>query len=148
MVKLSEGNLRSLGKVISWRICLTISHVVNGFLATGSLVMGLKIAGAAAIINSILYWGHERSWNLTQWKRLYHISLRFTETHPRSLSKMISWRLLITCSNFFIPFFLTGSWGSATIFLGLATVVNMLIFWAHERAWNRVVWDKVVKDIS
>jgi uncharacterized membrane protein len=38
---------------------------------------------------------------------------------------------------------MTGSWGSAAAFLGIATVVNIALFYGHERLWNRFVWGKV-----
>ncbi len=62
-MKIIETNLRSIYKMISWRVLLTISHIITGFIVTGSWVMGLQIAGMAAIINSALYLGHERIWN-------------------------------------------------------------------------------------
>jgi uncharacterized membrane protein len=144
----NEAQLRTIFKVISWRVLLTISHIVNAFVVTGSLIMGLKIAGLATVINSILYWGHERAWNWFQWNRRVENNLKFVEGNPRSLGKMISWRILITSSNFVIPFILTGSWGAAVLFAGMATFVNMFIFWAHERVWNRVRYGKKVDGLQ
>jgi uncharacterized membrane protein len=146
MKKYNEGQLRTIFKVVSWRILLTISHIVNAFIATGSIMLGLKIAGVATVINSVLYWGHERVWNWIQWNRRSATESKFVEGNPRSLSKMISWRILITSSNFFIPYILTGSWGAAVIFAGMATFVNMFIFWAHERVWNRIKYGKNVNE--
>jgi uncharacterized membrane protein len=144
-MKFTEKHPRTIIKVITWRILLTISHVVNAFIITGSIVTGLKIAGLAAIINSILFWLHERAWNIAQWNRKADNNLEFYEGQPRSVSKIITWRVLITASNFIIPFIMTGSWGQAALFTGLATVVNMFIFWSHERIWNRITWGKTVK---
>jgi uncharacterized membrane protein len=141
-MKFTEKHPRTIGKVVSWRVLLTISHIVNGFIATGSLAVGLKIAGMALVINSALYWIHERVWNFLQWDRKENDKLTFNEGNPRSLSKMISWRVLITVSNFVIPFIITGSWGQAAIFTGLATVVNMVLYWGHERLWNWIRWGK------
>lgn len=140
-----ESQMRSIWKVISWRVLLTISHVVNGFVVTGSWTTGIQIAGLAAVINSLLFWLHERSWNRLQWNRKPE-DVVFTEGNPRTLGKIVSWRVLITMSNFVIPFIMTGSWGSAAMFLGLATIVNMILFYVHERVWNRINNGKVVKD--
>ena len=141
-MKYKETQTRSIVKVISWRVFITISHLVNAFIATGSLMLGLQIAGLATIINSFLFWAHERAWNYVQWNRNPDSKLTFKEGNIRSLSKIVTWRILITVSNFLIPFIITGSWGSAAIFAGLATVVNMIIFWAHERLWNWIKWGK------
>ena len=142
-MKFIENHPRTVAKVISWRVLLTISHIVNGFIVTGSWATGLQIAGLAAVINSVLYWGHERGWNFAQWNRKPSDGLMFHEGQPRTISKIVTWRVLITASNFLIPFIMTGSWGSAALFLGLATVVNIALFYGHERLWNRIVWGKV-----
>lgn len=144
MTMFKETQKRTVGKVVSWRVLLTISHIVNGFIATGSFVTGLQIAGLAAVINSVLFWAHERGWNIAQWNHKPAEEKLFVEGQPRTISKILTWRVLITASNFVIPFIVTGSWGQAVLFGGLATVVNMLLFWAHERAWNRLVWGKLV----
>ena len=144
----SETTIRSISKVISWRVVLTLSHIINAFVSTGNWILGLKIAGIAAVVNSLLYWTHERVWNYSQFGRHYTAHQLFQENNWRSSAKVISWRILITLSNFAIPFFITGSFTSAMIFLGLATLVNMLIFWSHERVWNRVSWGKKLKSNS
>ena len=141
-MKFTEQHPRTIAKVISWRVALTTSHIVNAFIVTGSWVTGLQIAGLAAVINSVLFWLHERTWNRAQWNRKPQEDLKFVEGQPRTVSKILTWRVLITASNFVIPFIITGSFGSAALFAGIATLVNMFIFWAHERIWNRVTWGK------
>ena len=142
-MKFEETQMRTIGKVVTWRVLLTISHIINGLVVTGSLAIGLKIAGWSLIINSALYWIHERAWNFFQWNRKPQDDRFFKDGHPRTTTKMITWRCLITLSNFFIPFFATGSWGQAALFTGVATIVNMALFYGHERAWNFVGWGKV-----
>ena len=146
MTAFTESQPRSIAKVITWRVLLTISHIVNAFIVTGSIITGLKIAGLAAVINSVLFWLHERVWNIIQWNRRKDDKIEFAEGQPRTISKVITWRILITVSNFVIPFIVTGSWGAAALFTGLATVVNMTLFWGHERAWNLVKWGKKLSD--
>ena len=141
----TEHHLRSITKVISWRIVLTASHVINGYIVSGNWATGLKIALLATIINSIIFWAHERSWNFFQWSRKPINNILFFEGHPRTVSKSVTWRILITISNFVIPFIMTGSFGSAAAFLGIATLVNIVIFYTHERLWNKISWGKLVK---
>jgi uncharacterized membrane protein len=145
-MKLIEKHPRTLAKVVSWRVLLTISHFVNGYIVSGSWATGAAIAGLAAVINSVLYWTHERGWNFAQWNRKPTDGILFFEGQPRTISKILTWRVLITASNFLIPFIITGSWGSAAAFLGIATVVNIVLFYGHERLWNRVVWGKAVRE--
>jgi len=145
MNKFNETNIRSVVKMISWRIILTISHIVNTLIVTGSLILGLKIAGLAAVINSILYFIHERVWNYFQWKRENDSKITFEEKHSRSISKTVTWRLVVMGNNFLIPFILTGSWIIGAQYFTLATLVNMILYWAHERFWNKIQWKKEIK---
>lgn len=142
---MKELNKRSIAKTISFRICLTVSHVVNALIATGSWATALQIAGLAAVINSVIYWLHERAWAHGGWARGIHDTY-FYERWTRSTAKMLTWRVVITASNVLIPYVVTGSWGSAVLFAGLATAVNMIIYWAHERAWNLTVWARTVEE--
>jgi uncharacterized membrane protein len=141
----TENQLRSIGKVISWRILLTTSHIINGFIVSGSWSTGIQIALLATVINSFIFWAHERSWNFIQWNRTPTNNILFFDGQPRTIGKSITWRILITISNFVIPFIMTGSWGSAAVFLGIATLVNIMIFYTHERVWNRLSWGKIIK---
>lgn len=142
MKRYTESYLRTIAKVVTWRLFITVSHVANALIVTGNLALGLKIAGLALIINSLLFWSHDRLWNIWQWNRRADDRIRFYEGHPRSLGKLISWRVVITASNFVIPFLMTGSWGQAAVFAGLATVVNMVLYWSHERLWNLISWGR------
>lgn len=136
-----ETHTRTIAKVVTWRIALTTSHLINAFIVTGSWVTGLQIAGLALVINSVLFWLHERSWNTVQWNRKPSQQV-FAEGQPRTVSKILTWRVLITSSNFVIPFIMTGSWQSGLAFLTIATVVNIAIFWSHDRIWNCFAWGK------
>lgn len=145
MKKFDEKYLRTIVKVISWRILITFSHVINAFIVTGSLLTGFKIAGLSLVVNSIIFWMHERCWNFLQWNRTYNEKLRFFEGHSRSISKVVSWRIVITISNIIVPFLITGSWGQAALYAGVATLVNTFLYWSHERIWNFFKFGKKIK---
>lgn len=142
-MKFNEKRPRTLVKVITWRILLTASHFVNALIVTGSIALGIKIAGWSLVINSILYWLHERIWNWFQWNKHSHDNRFFKDGHPRTTSKMITWRVIVNFSNFFIPYFATGSWAQAGAFFTFAVIVNMVLYYGHERIWNMVTWGKV-----
>lgn len=144
-MKFIEKHPRTICKTISWRVLLTISHTINGLIVTGSLAMGLKIAGWSLIINSVLYWLHERVWNWFQWNKRPDDNRFFKDGHPRTTTKMITWRLIVNFSNFLIPFFMTGSWGQAGAFFTIAVIVNMTLYYLHERGWNMIRWGKSIK---
>ena len=62
-----EKAMRSLGKVVTWRVLVTITNFVGGYLSSGSWKVGLGVAGFALVVNSVLYFFHERAWNRLDW---------------------------------------------------------------------------------
>ena len=66
---MSDTNTRSLVKTISWRITGSLSTFIISYIISGDF----KGAGSIAVIqitaNTILYYGHERIWNLIGWGR-------------------------------------------------------------------------------
>lgn len=66
-VKNSENATRSIVKAISWRIVGTIDTIVISFFITGHIKMALSIGMVEVITKMILYFFHERIWNLVKW---------------------------------------------------------------------------------
>lgn len=62
-----DNKLRSLLKTISWRITGTLCT----FLISLAILGDIKTSSAIAIIqltfNSIIFYFHERAWNLVKW---------------------------------------------------------------------------------
>jgi uncharacterized membrane protein len=73
---------------------------------------------------------------------------KFNEKWPRSLIKVISWRATVTLSNFLGAWWVSGSLTAGLSFAGFALVVNSVLYFLHERAWNRVDWAKEVRTPS
>jgi len=65
--KWNEKQQRSITKVVTWRILVTITNFIGGWLASGNPWVGLGVVSFALVVNSILYWVHERMWNVTDW---------------------------------------------------------------------------------
>lgn len=65
-----------------------------------------------------------------------------SDSHQRSIAKAISWRVTGTADTFIISWLITGE---LMIAGGIATtevVTKIVLYWLHERAWNRVKWGK------
>jgi uncharacterized membrane protein len=58
-----ERAMRSLGKVVTWRILVTITNFFGGWIASGNPLVGLGVVSFALVVNSVLYYFHERAWN-------------------------------------------------------------------------------------
>ena len=147
MKKFNENYTRTILKSITWRITITIVQIINGLIVTGSLMFGVKMASLGALVNIFAYWIHERVWNKIQWSREQRGDT-YSEKWYRSISKDLSWRVIITFNNFWMPWLLTGSWQVGLSFMGVATLVNMVIYWSHERLWNLAPIGKQVLDTS
>ncbi len=66
---MSESSKRSLAKTISWRIAGSTSTFLIAYLVTGSAGISSGIAVTQMIVNTLLYWFHERLWNKVTWGR-------------------------------------------------------------------------------
>jgi len=62
-----ETRKRSVAKSIVWRfICIVVS-IVTSFLLTARWDVAVAIGGIYNVITMILYYFHERIWNLVKW---------------------------------------------------------------------------------
>ena len=67
--RVSERIPRSVVKMVTWRLLMVIQYFCIGYFTTGSVAFGAGLAGFTTIVNSTLYFIHERTWNATDWDR-------------------------------------------------------------------------------
>jgi uncharacterized membrane protein len=67
MNKFIEKIPRSFAKVLSWRIIIIGQYFCIGYYTTGSIAFGAGLAGVTTVVNSCLYFFHERAWNRASW---------------------------------------------------------------------------------
>lgn len=60
----SERPLRSILKTVSWRIIGTIDTILISWFLTGKIETAFAIGSVELVTKMILYFGHERMWNL------------------------------------------------------------------------------------
>ena len=67
-----------------------------------------------------------------------------SETPARSVAKAISWRVLGTIDTFVVSYLVLGegSLGEASIITGIDFVTKMILYFFHERFWNKIKWGK------
>lgn len=63
----SEKPLRSFVKSISWRIIGTLDTILISWMVTGTLQMAFTIGSIEMLTKMILYFFHERLWNIIKW---------------------------------------------------------------------------------
>jgi uncharacterized membrane protein len=64
------------------------------------------------------------------------------DTHLRSIAKAISWRVTGTVDTFFISWLITGQLLLASGIALTEIVTKIFLFWAHERVWNKINWQR------
>jgi uncharacterized membrane protein len=70
------------------------------------------------------------------------------EKIPRSIAKVITWRLLVTVTNFFIGWIASGDPWTGLKIMGMLLVVNSIVFFFHERFWNRIDWARQANTVD
>ncbi|MBD3179992.1 MAG: adenylyl-sulfate kinase [Candidatus Latescibacteria bacterium] len=66
----------------------------------------------------------------------------YKETSVRSVMKTISWRFLATLTTFSLVWIFTGKIDTALTVGGLEVIIKMIIYFFHERGWNRIKWGR------
>ena len=64
------------------------------------------------------------------------------DSSVRSLAKAVSWRITGSIDTFIISWIITGQ---ALIASGIAfteLLTKIVLYWFHERVWNRITWGK------
>ncbi len=67
MAKFFEHHKRSLTKTLTYRITIIISTFTVTFIMTGRIDVSLGITIVSNVINTLLYYIHERIWNKIHW---------------------------------------------------------------------------------
>jgi uncharacterized membrane protein len=62
--------IRSLVKTISWRLTGTFCTFLISFIILGDITTSSTIALIQLIFNTIMFYIHERIWNIIKWGRL------------------------------------------------------------------------------
>lgn len=66
---MTESGLRSLVKTVSWRITGSSATFAVSYLVSGNFTMAGTIAVSQVVLNTALYYIHERIWNRIQWQK-------------------------------------------------------------------------------
>lgn len=65
-----------------------------------------------------------------------------SEKPLRSVVKALSWRLIGTIDTLIVSYILTGKIGLATSIAAVDFLTKLLLYFFHERIWNKINWGK------
>jgi uncharacterized membrane protein len=135
---MKDSYIRSLAKGISWRLLATLDTLIIAFLFFNSLQIAIPIAATEIFTKLILYYVHERGWNLISWGRMAN-----APTHLRSTAKGISWRIIGSFDTICISYFYTGN-QTVSFKVGTSEVfTKVALFYFHERLWSQIAWGRM-----
>jgi uncharacterized membrane protein len=61
-------------------------------------------------------------------------------TRIRSLAKTIVWRVICIIVSVLTTFAFTGKWDLAVAIGSVYNAVTMVLYYFHERVWNKIKW--------
>ena len=134
------GRRRHIAKTLTWRLVATGTTFLLTLLFfkenTNSLEKASWLAGIEASVKMLLYYYHERLWFLLKLK---------INSYLRHLFKTITWRVIASLTTFIIAFLIFRNdpfavWKALSI-AGFETVIKMLFYYLHERAWHLSKFD-------
>ncbi len=64
------------------------------------------------------------------------------DSKKRSLAKAISWRIVALIVLGTISILITGSWKETSLITIIYTILQVFIYFLHERLWDRIAWGK------
>jgi uncharacterized membrane protein len=64
---ISEKPIRSIAKAFSWRVIGTLDTLIISYILTGKISVAASIASIDFVTKMVLYFFHERFWNLIKW---------------------------------------------------------------------------------
>jgi uncharacterized membrane protein len=65
-----------------------------------------------------------------------------SEKPLRSFAKAFSWRLIGTLDTLIVSYFITRAIGLASSIATIDFLTKLLLYFFHERAWNKIKWGK------
>jgi len=68
--------------------------------------------------------------------------IRARDSHPRSIAKAVSWRLLGSVDTFVLSLIFTGSLRLAGSIAVTEMFTKMVLYHAHERVWSAIPWNR------
>ncbi|HVS58678.1 MAG TPA: DUF2061 domain-containing protein [Candidatus Saccharimonadales bacterium] len=68
--------------------------------------------------------------------------MAFTETNTRSITKSITFRVLIVVADLIIVYALTHHVGTTIAVTVLTNISSTVFYFVHERFWNNVSWGR------
>ena len=74
--------------------------------------------------------------------------MSYYEHHKRSIAKTLGFHALIICADAIVVYLITEKYAVTLSVIIFTNLVSGVIYFLHERAWNRVHWGKSTLEIK
>jgi len=138
-----DSNLRSITKGVSWRIFASIDTFFLSWLIFDKPLHAGAIALSEILTKILLYYLHERGWNVIRWGR----NQLGKVAHWRSVTKGVTWRIIGSLDTTLISWLITNNLAGAFKLGGFEIITKIILFYIHERIWVRIKWGRIFDDI-
>jgi|688.fasta_scaffold157134_6 uncharacterized membrane protein len=64
---MAETRLRGIVKALTYRFWQSLNTFIISWLVSGKLVVAATIVGIEVVVKIVVYFWHERIWNLVKW---------------------------------------------------------------------------------
>jgi len=135
---------RSLIKAIIWRVIGSIDTfilsliIINFSSQNYTYDLAFYIATLELLTKTIFYYLHERLWNQLNIGRV-----KKKVNRTRSLVKAFTWRIAASLDTFLISYLITGRFDWATSIASFEIITKAILYYLHERGWNKIDWGRV-----
>jgi uncharacterized membrane protein len=72
----------------------------------------------------------------------YDMSMKFNETRRRSITKSITFRIIVIVSDLVVIYLVTKRVSTTIVLTVFTNIASTLLYFMHERVWNGVTWGK------
>ncbi len=139
---MKDTKIRSIVKGISWRAVASFDTFVLGYIIFGNVVHASAIAGFEVLTKILLFFLHERLWNIIRWGRLKDGSV----APWRSLVKSISYRFFGSLDTTILSYLITGNISYSFILSGTEIITKIGFYYLHERVWSHIKWGRIYEE--
>lgn len=136
---MKDTNLRSITKGISWRIFASVDTFFISWLIFSNPFHAGSIASLEVLTKIILYFFHERLWNLIGFGRMNNGKV----SHSRSLVKGVTWRITGSADTVLISWLITGKIIGAFQLGFFEILTKFILYYLHERIWVTIKWGRI-----
>lgn len=72
----------------------------------------------------------------------YDKHVKFAETAKRSLTKSLTFRIVVVIADFIVMYIITRHVGVTIALTVVTNITSTILYYVHERAWNSIHWGK------